>query len=315
MRDIANRSLSFSMRCYRGLLRAYPQSFLADFEDLLVQAFGDLAHRAVRTKGVWGLFVLWMRTIPDLISSALNQRFQLKSNWSFRVRWIGACAIGSLCGAIVMVVVGDWINRFLIVRGINLHTSFLLHPDLRSHFEFRMMVLQYAATFGFILGCFQALAYRWRIGRRVAWIFLTMFGMTFAAGGFLIAPQISSLFSATIHHLSFQLDFLAYLGTVVVCASPIGLLQATTLAGRNVRGWAWMFVSAVALIACGFILGMSRPVMIINLYTLGLPALYDVEALMMGIIYGFLTVLPLEWILQPQTAQASIPDGSSELPT
>jgi hypothetical protein len=315
MRAISDRSLSLSMRCYRGLLRAYPQAFLADFEDLLVQAFGDLAHRAVRTKGVWGLFVLWMRTIPDLISSALNQRFQLKSNWSFRVRWIGACAIGSLCGAIVMVVVGDWINRFLIARGINIHTSFLLHPDLRGHFEFRMMVLQYAATFGFILGCFQALAYRWSIGRRVAWILLTMFGMTFAVGGLLIAPQISSFLSATIHSFAVQIEFLAYLGTIVICASPMGLLQATVLSGRNARGLAWMLVSTIAVIACGILFGMARSVMLPILFARGLPTFYDTEALLMGIAYGFLTVLPLEWILQPKTAQASIPDGSNELPT
>jgi hypothetical protein len=286
-----------------------------EFEDLLCQAFGDLAHRAVRTKGSWGLLLLWMRTVPDLIASALSQRFRTTAEWRFRLRWIVACAVGSLCGAIVMVVVGDWVNGILIARGIHLHTSFILHPDLRSHFEFRMMVLQYAATFGFILGCFQALAYRWNAGRRVAWIFLTMFGVTFAAGGFLIAPQISSFLSATIHLRSFQLDFLAYLGTVVICVSPIGLLQATVLAGKDSRGLAWMLISAVALIAGGFLLGTARPILLPIIFTRGIPLLYDTEALIMGITYGILTVLPLEWILKPQSAQEPVPDGSSGLPS
>jgi hypothetical protein len=214
-----------------------------------------------------------------------------------------------------MVVVGDLVLKFLIARGINFHTSVMMHPDLRSHFEFRMMVLQYAATFGFIIGCFQALAFRWNAGRRVAWIFLTMFGVTFAAGGFLISPQISSFLSATILPHSFQLGFLAYLGTVVICVSPIGLLQATVLAGRNSRGLAWMLVSAVAVIAGGFFLGMAQPVMLSILFTRGLPTLHVTEASVMGIIYGFLTVLPLEWIVRPRIAQDAVPAGSSELPS
>src|SRR4051812_4964123 len=112
MRAFADRSLSLSLRCYRGLLRAYPQAFLADFEDLLCQAFGDLAHRAVRTQGLWGLFVLWMRTIPDLISSALSQRFRTTSAWSFRLRWIVACAAGVAVGAIC-VFAHNQIRRWL----------------------------------------------------------------------------------------------------------------------------------------------------------------------------------------------------------
>ena len=112
MSAIESRSLWVSIRCYRRLLRAYPQTFLVEFEDLLCQAFGDLAHRALRSKGLWGLFVLWMRTVPDLFSSVLSQRFQPNSNWIFRLRWIAACAMGALCGAILMVVVGGWIHKF-----------------------------------------------------------------------------------------------------------------------------------------------------------------------------------------------------------
>src|SRR6187399_660119 len=93
MRVTTDRSLSLSLRLYRSLLRAYPAAFLAEFEDLLCQAFGDLAHRAVRTKGNWGLLALWMRSIPDIMSSALRERFRSASDWGFRLRWILACSI------------------------------------------------------------------------------------------------------------------------------------------------------------------------------------------------------------------------------
>src|SRR6516164_1216043 len=100
MSAITDRSLSLSLRFYKSLLRAYPKSFLADFEDLLCQAFADLAHRAVRTKGIWGLFVLWLRTLPDLVSSAFGQRFPSNSDWGFYLRWILACTGGMTLGAI-----------------------------------------------------------------------------------------------------------------------------------------------------------------------------------------------------------------------
>src|SRR5262245_54822968 len=93
MSENSNRALSLSLQCYRGLLRAYPQPFLAAFEDLMLQAFADLAHRAVRTQGTWGLFVLWIRSIPDVMSSALREHFRSSSDWSFRLRWILACSM------------------------------------------------------------------------------------------------------------------------------------------------------------------------------------------------------------------------------
>src|SRR5262245_11643696 len=88
-----NRSLSLSLRFYKGLLRAYPRSFLAEFEELLSQAFGDLANRAVRTRGIRGLVALWIRSIPDVLSSALREHFRSSSDWNLRLRWILACSI------------------------------------------------------------------------------------------------------------------------------------------------------------------------------------------------------------------------------
>lgn len=87
MRTVADRSLSLSMRCYRRLLRMYPRSFLLEFEDLLCQAFGDLAHRAVRTKGLWGLLVLWIRTVSaDQVGGAIKPRLLHHRTYGSRIR-------------------------------------------------------------------------------------------------------------------------------------------------------------------------------------------------------------------------------------
>jgi hypothetical protein len=296
MRAVTDRSLSFSIRCYRGLLRAYPQSFLMEFEDLLCQAFGDLAHRAVRTKGIWGLFVLWMRTVPDLISSALSQRFQSKADWRFRLRWIAACAAGAAIGAILMVVVGGWADRIQIARGMSIFP--------RSEQAFRMLVLQFAATFGFVPGYFQSLAFGWKGSRRFAWILATTLGMISAVGSTLAIPLVATYLNVTIHPWRLFVDnhpTLYYGGGAMFCVSVLGILQSLVLAGRNPRTAAWIPASAIGVLADGSIMFIRVDRIFGNRHSS--LVLFAVLGLIVGTVYGLLTVLPLEWILQPRESQ------------
>jgi len=76
------------------------EGFLVEFEDLLCQTFADLAQRAVRTQRISGLIVLWMRTLPDLISPAFGQRLRSDADWRFRLRWFLACTAGAVAGMV-----------------------------------------------------------------------------------------------------------------------------------------------------------------------------------------------------------------------
>jgi hypothetical protein len=94
-----------------GVAAGVSPKLLAEFEDLLCQAFADLAHRAVRTKGLRGLIVLWMRTLPDLISTAFSQRLQSRSDWRFRLRWVLACTAGRTGGSRMPIWMGSYRSR------------------------------------------------------------------------------------------------------------------------------------------------------------------------------------------------------------
>jgi MFS family permease len=307
MRAIADRSLSLSMRCYRGLIRAYPQAFLTEFEDLLCQAFGDLAHRAVRTKGVLGLLALWTRTVPDLISSALSQRFQPNSDWRFRLRWIAGCAAGALLGVAFMFVVMSAVGKIELLMGIAVSRQ---RP--RSVESFNILVLQLTAAFGLGVGWFQALVIGWKRPRRAAWIMATMIGATSAAGILLLAPFIYRYLQVTIHPWRLLVDhhpMMYYGGGAVFCVSVMGMLQTLVLGRRNPRALTWTPVSAIGILTCSFVTAAIGNPVLRNFHRS--LAMYGVLGLIVGTVYGLLTVLPLEWILQPGRARDAVQDGST----
>jgi hypothetical protein len=318
MRAIESRSLSLSMRCYRRLLRAYPRTFLVEFEDLLCQAFGDLAHRAVRSKGTWGLFVLWMRTIPDLISSAFNQRFQPNSDWRFRLRWIVACTVGVTLGVICFI--GPiWamyqIERWMGTLPPNPSIYIPSLPRPQAELWINVRTLQAPALLGLFLGLFQTLALGWKRLRRAAWMIATTLGVMLAASVVLLVPVVATYLRVTIHPWRLFVDHhpvLYYGGSVMVCVSVLGMLQALVLAPRNPRALAWIPASSLGVLAC------SVPNFFANPYSIrhhSLLTIYLVLGLIVGSLYGLITVLPLEWILWPRIARDAVPDGVNKLPS
>jgi hypothetical protein len=289
MSAFTDRSLSLSFRFYKGLLRAYPQPFREEFDDLLCQAFGDLAHRAVRTKGIWGLIVLWLRTVPDLISSALNQRFLPDSDWRFRVRWIIACSSGVLVAVICIIGLPLLIHLTKMRLGLLPANPHFLVPIVRRPepgLWTNLRVLRDAAVLGIILGLFQSLALEWDRSRRVAWILATTIGTTVGAASLLTIPFLANYLTVTIHPWRFiveQHPAFYYGGGALFCVSIVGSLQVFVLAKRNMRSLLWIPTSAAAILACALLMPF------------GVPGLTE------GIIYGILTVLPLEWILRRET--------------
>jgi uncharacterized membrane protein len=286
------------MRCYRGLLRAYPQAFLAEFEGLLCQAFGDLSHRAVRTKGLWGLFVLWMRTLPDLISSALSQRFRPGSDLRFKLRWILACAAGATLG-IALALLSEFVDyRVRLQFGMRFDSQ--LGPRLR--------LLRDVSLVGLTFGFFQSLAFEWTRSRRVAWMFATMFGVAFSVSGVLSIPILANYLRVTIHPWRLILDqheALYYGGGSIVCASLTGILQTLVLAHRNSRVLTWIPASAVGVLVCSFIVAASGDRIYRNYHS---PYVVNVVlGVVAGLVYGLLTVLPLEWILKAGTTHDVAP--------
>lgn len=72
--------MSCSERVYRVLLLAYPKEFRREYGPQMEQAFRDLYQAERERSGQSGLVLLWMRTISDLVPTAVAQRIRLRAN-------------------------------------------------------------------------------------------------------------------------------------------------------------------------------------------------------------------------------------------
>jgi hypothetical protein len=76
--------MSRSERVYSILLLAYPREFRGYYRGEMVQAFGDSCREAKRRGGALGLIMLWVRTVPDLASTAFAERSRtMRNRWLF----------------------------------------------------------------------------------------------------------------------------------------------------------------------------------------------------------------------------------------
>ena len=149
--------MSRSERVYRVLLLAYPGEFRKECGAQMVQAFGDLCREEKRRGGAYGLVRVWVRTVPDLASTAVAERSRaMRDKWMFILAplalilglaiayvdsspgWddtgVSAAAVLGVSGLFGLLhpdrpwlwalAVGVWIPVFGIVREVN-HASLL----------------------------------------------------------------------------------------------------------------------------------------------------------------------------------------------
>jgi hypothetical protein len=72
--DGRHRDAWASERVYRTLMRAYPREVRRRYAEEMVLYFGDLCREEWHSGGPMALALLWARTLPDLILSALKER-------------------------------------------------------------------------------------------------------------------------------------------------------------------------------------------------------------------------------------------------
>jgi eukaryotic-like serine/threonine-protein kinase len=72
------RKLLFSERLYRTLLLLYPADHRRDYGPLMVQLFRDMGRDALEMGGVFGLVKLWLRTIPDIATTTIDEHLEKK---------------------------------------------------------------------------------------------------------------------------------------------------------------------------------------------------------------------------------------------
>lgn len=96
-----NRTVDISVRAYRVLLHAYPREMRDAYGDEMARCFRDLCHQDLGERGGWGLAALWVRTLPELLFTALKERSTMGARKAYRV------AVGIALATTVFLV---WMN-------------------------------------------------------------------------------------------------------------------------------------------------------------------------------------------------------------
>lgn len=258
------RSVSGSIRAYHQLLRVYPKEFQARFGEPLLQAFGDLARRALSRGGTLQLVLLWMRMLPDLGISAVREHAS-GARWlhvrSLRLRWVIACACGFALGS----AAGDQLGA-------------VMEPPYSGWAR--------SLCIGLALGFLQSWALRRRGAVVAGWTAATALGL------FVLASPFSFAFGGAVNRLSMPNQIVVNL----LVGAGIGLLQFLILRKTTARAWQWIPVNAAA------VLGSWIVSLVFNLavYSSASPPFGFVPGyLLTGFVFGCLTGFPLATMLGP----------------
>lgn len=73
----SNRWIDSSRRLYSRLLKLYPQEHQTEYGPSILQVFTDQCRESFTERGVWGLLILWLRTLFDLGISSLREHLVL----------------------------------------------------------------------------------------------------------------------------------------------------------------------------------------------------------------------------------------------
>ena len=71
---VHDRGFGASERVYRALMRAYPEEVRRRYSGEMVRYFGDLYREELMSRGPMGVALLWARTLPELLFTALQER-------------------------------------------------------------------------------------------------------------------------------------------------------------------------------------------------------------------------------------------------
>jgi hypothetical protein len=78
------RAVGTSERAYRSFLRAYPRDLRDEYGDEMARCFRELCREALEGRGGLGLAALWVRTLPELIYTALKERSSMLTRNTYR---------------------------------------------------------------------------------------------------------------------------------------------------------------------------------------------------------------------------------------
>ena len=286
------QSPSWSLRCYRQLMRFYPKEFTATFGDSVDQAFRDLARDAFREHGRLGLMLLWFRIVPDFLISAI-ELFTAKAGdylrWSFRMRWVAACSVG--------FAIGIFFSNSLLLSG-------------RTPTQLRGIPLW------LVLGLLQSFVITGKYCIRTRWVLFSVTGAVLAATiTHAVIPDPRGLMAVLPVWAITLLDVPA-----AIHGAIIGMFQWQAFRRDLPKTSRWILACSAGLyafwvlaaqtwVSATFLVRHAQDVIGIELNVDFFDLANFVNFLIAGAIFGAITVVPLERILRLQPVSSESPSS------
>jgi capsular polysaccharide biosynthesis protein len=129
--DFNSRALVISQKVYGWLLRVYPKAHRQAYGPAMAQLFRDQCRDAWEEEQDWGMVKLWLRVLPDLVSTsiaerlaALHERKSMTDKLANMSRFRGATPFATFASIFVAV--------FLVVFPVSVVITFLLPKTYAS---------------------------------------------------------------------------------------------------------------------------------------------------------------------------------------
>lgn len=249
--------LEFSNKLFKQFLKIYPPQHHDRFNEEMAQDFRDLCEEVLRKQGIWGFINLWISVGFDLIKTAFEEQFKVRTNPTLE-KLVSIGAVSAILSGIVMILLGfthgssNWINWafrlkwiWILLGGLNLvallgYAAHNVMNGIAINVGFWVSLL--GATFMTITGFFMPVDMRiWK---------LFTYGMDILALGFFIQsfirlPAKSSFRWIVIHVL---LSVFLFIFNQLTPARHMGLLfkwDATLFA--SLAGVTWMIFGLALL--------------------------------------------------------------------
>jgi len=133
---------SVSQKIYGRLLRAYPKAHRAAYGAAMAQLFRDQCRDAWNESRTWGLLKLWLRVLPDLVSTSILERLAaLNERKSMTDKLANLFSFRATPAAAFFRV---FVPMFILVFGVSVVITFILPESYAS--TTRIMVESDAPT-------------------------------------------------------------------------------------------------------------------------------------------------------------------------
>jgi hypothetical protein len=232
------------------------------FGEQLLQVFGDLARREWNRGGLLSLIQLWMRTVPDVVATALRQHLAglLKARSEIRTRWVLASGFGSWIGTVCSLSLTwmgwspIWLNTLCVALGL-------------AFFQF-------------------AWALRRRSSEVIRWMIATSIGM------FLLARPFRTA-------VGFPGPWWAQLTGTFLTGLGVGLLQSLVLRKATSRPWRWIAAIVIAnfagMVGAAVVVLLLYPVLSFISREFAANLVPLAMSVGFGVVFGCVTSIPIRF--------------------